>query len=83
MSLPISEEPLDVIRANECHDLSLTSGRFRRVFQELDDAQVREKQVADALATLRESIGINGAQALAHIDATIALAAWQAIQETT
>ena len=52
------------------------------MFQELDDAQVREKQFTDALAALRESIGINGAQALAHIDATIALAAWQAIQET-
>ena len=30
------------------------------------------QSVTDALAALRESIGINGAQALAHIDTTIA-----------
>lgn len=33
---------------------------------------IPRQTITDALAALRESIGINGAQALAHIDTTIA-----------
>lgn len=53
MSLPISDEPLDVIRANECQDHSLASSRFRRLFKEIDGHQAFRAAVADALAVLR------------------------------
>lgn len=48
----ISNEPLEIIRQNECDD-TLTGSRFRRVFQELDRLQKREQQIAAALAELR------------------------------
>lgn len=73
----ISDEPLEIIRQNECDD-TLTGSRFRRVFQEIDRLQKREQQIAAALAELRQHLlceydpEVMPDTMLQRIDATIA-----------
>lgn len=76
MTLPFSDESLEVIEANECQGFDLTSSRFRRVFLEIDKQKDFCATVAAALRELRASVAADRrvlfAFVLDEIDTTIA-----------